>query len=292
MRIRRIVPALAVTLAAGPAFADCGFGSVEGGIDLSPAALIDPYGGNIVSPVRIPIEGGECGRVVVRFPEFAPLLGPGGAELPVRFGRTHGAYRSDDASSRLVTFPTGADAVRFDVAVLVGEAGVPRSGRYGKTFRLEMYRDGDGTERLDTVDVTLRATVDETMTLLLDNVASDYMLDLGSLVAGTEVRNDRVVLRAISNDPYEVTFDSANGWKIVQDIEGDAAYAIPYTLRFAGRSFGGGAGSGTARNLDATDGGGSKGRLVIIASPDGNLRAGPYQDEVTVTITGISGDDR
>jgi len=108
----------------------------------------------------------------------------------------------------------------------------PRSGLYSQDISVEMFSDADGQDRIDTTIENVFLTVDQVMTISLSGTAGET-LDLGELTPGQDKINDAMTLRAVSNDGYEVSFESDNGWALELEVVGDGT--LPNPLRRLGR---------------------------------------------------------
>jgi|GEM_PF-3019493 len=287
-RLALLVGTVASLSAAVPALADCLFDDASETIDLHPVATpLEPYRGDFTTTGFLDLDR-ACSTVFIEIPDILPLRRTGSTtgEIPLTLRPTGDAIMRQNGIRRLVELPAGSDGLAFTLTTGIGNANGLPSGTYEHTAKFRMYSDIDRNTELDMANVTFRAEVKEVMTLSLSGPAG-AKVDLGMLSEGTTTTNTSMTLRAVSNNPHRITFDSRNGWKIVQNAEGDGKYEIPYTLDVAGQRLSGDAAE--LSRLDPTDAAGDDRLLKFTVTPRGNLRSGFYEDEITITIIGEAG---
>lgn len=269
------------TIISAPALAVCEFPDPANTIDLSPGGPVDPYGSDFSRTVTIPIDP-DCGTVFLELDTDNQALSTLALEsVPVdvtvlngTIGGGRGRYEiSDDA--------WGID-LRLDVRLSGASRNAPRSGTYSASQNIRLFSSANGTSEIDSALLHKEMDVDEVMLVALTGISGNT-IDLGQLVPGETVRNSDATLRTVANAPYQITVNSMKGWRLTLDDITSRTYEIPYSLSIGGRVVT--ANPGVVSGMDATDESGIGQILAITASPEGNLRAGQYVDEVTITIS-------
>lgn len=285
MRFSPTAPVLAIMLATGialPAAADCGFTDASAAIPLSQAGAVDPYGEGFTRIFSVSLDD-ECDLVWLNYDRQTVLTGTGGM-IPIEITVTTGNAVSGSDRRAL---DAGITVIDLRAAVDLQGGGIPASGPYTSTVTLALYDAANGGNRIGApLPLILSLDVAQVMTLSLtgNGLSGGGRVDLGMFEEGVTRTgiNPGLNLTAVSNDPYRIEISSRQGWRIVN--EADARYTIPYRLRIDSQIVTGN--PGTIDGLNATDDGGIDRPLDFTVSPGTNLRAGTYEDEVTITIFG------
>lgn len=264
------------------AAAGCEFSEASITFDLSNPGAVDPYGDNVTRTLSIPLSD-DCGLVWLDYDRRVVLDGMDGS-IPAGITVTTGSATS---SSDRRTIPAGTTVIDLRIDMDLRGDGIPASGSYISTTTFALFDAANGGNRIGALlPLTLSLDVAQVMTLSLtgSGLSSGARVDLGIFEEGvTRTGIDPGLnLTAVSNDPYRIEIDSRHGWRIVNGS--DAQYAIPYSLRIDGRTITGN--PGTIDRQDATDSGGIDRPLDFTVTPGTRLRAGIYEDEVTITIFG------
>ena len=261
----------------------CVFRTAPSTADLSETAgqAANPYSGDFSRNFSALFEDdGDCGTVYVEHDALI-LLQAGGNTIPVSLSTTNAASVSGSSLRELDDRQAG---INFRADVGFDDNGIPRSGIYTATLTVRIFDRPNGGSLIDSIDYSVQLDVAQVMTLSLNGtgLSGNSEVDLGVFEEGQSRTIDPGLnLTAVSNDPYKIEVTSEKGWNIVHTD--DDAYAIPYQMFIEGQ----GASKSFTEN-SATVGTGKNRGLTFTATPHQgrNLRAGRYEDEVTIIITG------
>ena len=284
MKLRSNLFIAALALLSSPAFAVCEFETTAGPLNLHSADEVDPYLSALSGTVEIPIDP-DCGLVYVDISAVTDALQRDASVIETIPFVVSIANAAKNTQGLWVIREDNRTDLQAIFTMMMNPNNPPRSGLYSQDISVEMFSDADGQDRIDTTIENVFLTVDQVMTISLSGTAGET-LDLGELTPGQDKINDAMTLRAVSNDGYEVSFESDNGWALELEVVGDGTYRIPYGVSVDGEAVSNA--SDTLARANATASEGRAQRIRVVARPEGNLRAGAYEDLITITITGAS----
>lgn len=190
---------------------------------------------------------------------------------------------------------TISESITQSFYVILNAAQLPPAGTYTDSVLVSVYGGVVGSPSptlMGSTSMSLAFTVPAVLALSLVPTGATFLpgsttatMNFGAMSAGETGSMDLLVR---SNSSYSISLQSQNGGVMAITLPGDTS-TVPYTLTFAGApvSLPAAAPTSVVTAAPPTSGAGARYPIGVTIGNLGTATAGTYQDNITITVTGV-----